>query len=84
MGYTDAKGRPELVVHPDIIGSRAVYRPAETVEREPAPESPCQPSRREQIEKMTAQRRAQRKAGDSTQGGVTPPAHPVHLQLARA
>lgn len=66
MGYTDAKGRPELVVHPDIKLGRAVYRPAETTEHEPALESPRQRARREQIEEMTAGRRAQRKAGDTT------------------
>jgi hypothetical protein len=28
MGWIDKHGRPELVVHPDILAGRAVYRPA--------------------------------------------------------
>lgn len=26
MGYTDAQGRPELVMHPDIVRGEAVHR----------------------------------------------------------
>lgn len=66
MGYIDAKGRPELVVHPDIISGRAVYRSVEQKPVSPAPENPRQRARRELIEKMTAERRAQKKAEGTT------------------
>ncbi|WP_458682611.1 hypothetical protein [Prescottella equi] len=69
MGYTDAKGRPELVVHPDIIGSRAVYRPADeepSRPTRPVEQTPKQQARAELKRQIAQRRREQRKAGDTT------------------
>lgn len=66
--FTDDKGRPELVVHPDIKLGRAHYRPADD---EPEPEeTPKQRARRELKKKMTEERLAKEKAGgtDPDQG----------------
>lgn len=66
MGYTDAKGRPELVVHPDIKLGRAVYRPADTTppttpqDRDP---SPRQKARRAQLDAI---KQARSRTGDTT------------------
>ncbi|QYA99733.1 hypothetical protein I1A62_00675 (plasmid) [Rhodococcus sp. USK10] len=59
--FTDDKGRPELVVHPDIKLGRARFRPVE--ECEPAEETPKQRARRELKKKMTEERLAKEKTG---------------------
>lgn len=56
MGYIDAQGRPEIVMHPDIVRGRASYRvideprdldlelpggaPTDTSSHDPAPAAP--------------------------------------------
>ena len=61
--FTDDKGRPELVVHPDIKLGRAHFRP---VDEQPEPEeTPKQRARRELKKRMTeraARERENRKA----------------------
>jgi hypothetical protein len=60
--FTDDKGRPELVVHPDIVLGRATFRP---VDDEPEPEAtPKQHARRELLKRMTEERLARQKTGD--------------------
>jgi hypothetical protein len=44
MGYTDAQGRPELVVHPDIFRGFASYRHVDPDEG--APEAATAPTKR--------------------------------------
>ena len=59
--FTDDKGRPELVVHPDIKLGRAHFRP---VDDQPEPEeTPKQRARRELKKRMTAERLAKQKTG---------------------
>ncbi|MGV9867240.1 hypothetical protein [Rhodococcus koreensis] len=61
--FTDDKGRPELVVHPDIVLGRAHYRP---VDDEPEPvETPKQRARRELKKRMAEERLAKEKTGDT-------------------
>lgn len=65
--FTDGKGRPELVMHPDILlGSRAHFRP---VDDEPEPEeTPKQRARRELKMRLGAEKRAhekKEKSGDT-------------------
>ncbi|SED97382.1 hypothetical protein [Rhodococcus koreensis] len=61
--FTDDKGRPELVVHPDILLGRATFRP---VDDEPEPEeTPKQRARRELKKRMTEERLAKQKTGDT-------------------
>ncbi len=43
MPYTDARGRPELVMHPDIKRGGAAYRVIEPVDSAGAPQSPETP-----------------------------------------
>ncbi|MFE7423701.1 hypothetical protein [Rhodococcus sp. NPDC057529] len=57
--FTDGKGRPELVVNPDILLRRARYRP---VDDEPEPEeTPKQRVRRELKVRLSAEKRAREK-----------------------
>jgi hypothetical protein len=57
--FTDDKGRPELVVHPDIKLGRAHFRP---VDDQPEPEeTPKQRARRELKKRMTDERLAKQK-----------------------
>ena len=61
--FTDDKGRPELVVHPDIKLGRANFRP---VDDEPEPEeTPKQRARRELKLRLGAELRAKEKTGDT-------------------
>ncbi|RYD13990.1 MAG: hypothetical protein EOP90_15700 [Lysobacteraceae bacterium] len=61
--FTDDKGRPELVVHPDIKLGRAHFRP---VDDEPEPEeTPKQRARRELKLRLGAELRAKEKTGDT-------------------
>lgn len=61
--FIDDKGRPELVVHPDIVLGRATFRPVDD-EAEPK-ETPKQRARRELKKKMTEERLAKEKTGDT-------------------
>ncbi|MDF3313063.1 hypothetical protein P3H15_50030 [Rhodococcus sp. T2V] len=61
--FTDDKGRPELVVHPDIKLGRATFRPVD--ESEPVEQTPRQRARREQLRRVTEQRLAKQKTGDT-------------------
>jgi hypothetical protein len=47
MGYTDAHGRPELVVHPDIVRGFASYRHVDTDEGAPPEAATARAKRRE-------------------------------------
>ena len=59
--FIDDKGRPELVVHPDIKLGRAHFRPVDDQpESEPA-ETPKQRARRELKKRMTDERLAKQK-----------------------
>ncbi|MFD7011188.1 hypothetical protein [Rhodococcus jostii] len=60
--FTDDKGRPELVVHPDIKLGRARFRPVD--ESDPVEQTPRQRARREQLRRMTQERLAKQKTGD--------------------
>jgi len=61
--FTDDKGRPELVVHPDIKLGRATFRP---VDDEPEPvETPKQRARRELKLRLGAELRAKEETGDT-------------------
>ena len=45
MPYTDAKGRPEIVMHPDIKQSNTIWRAATDVDADgPAPVIPEAPA----------------------------------------
>ena len=55
--FTDDKGRPELVVHPDIKLGRAHFRP---VDDQPE-ETPKQRARRELKKRMTEERLAKQR-----------------------
>ncbi|MDF3311566.1 hypothetical protein P3H15_42060 [Rhodococcus sp. T2V] len=57
--FTDGKGRPELVMHPDIKLGRAHYRPVDD-ESEPE-ETPKQRARRELKMRLSAEKRAREK-----------------------
>ena len=46
MGYTDAHGRPELVVHPDIVRGFASYRHVDTDEGAPPEAATARAKRR--------------------------------------
>ncbi len=60
--FTDDKGRPELVVHPDIKLGRATFRP---VDDEPEPEeTPKQRARHELKLRLGAELRAKEETGD--------------------
>lgn len=56
--FTDGKGRPELVVHPDILLRRAHYRP---VDDEDVEETPKQRARRALTKRLGAEKRAREK-----------------------
>ena len=56
--FTDGKGRPELVVNPDILLRRAHYRPVDEPEPE---ETPKQRARRELKMRLSAEKRAREK-----------------------
>lgn len=47
MGYPDAQGRPELVVHPDIKRGTASYRHLGTVDDDAALPAPARAVKRE-------------------------------------
>ncbi|MFC9355849.1 hypothetical protein ACFTZB_04580 [Rhodococcus sp. NPDC057014] len=64
--FTDGKGRPELVVHPDIKLGRATVRPVD--ESDPVKQTPRQRARREQLRRMTQERLAKQKTGDTDPG----------------
>ncbi|MFC9362552.1 hypothetical protein ACFTZB_39010 [Rhodococcus sp. NPDC057014] len=57
--FTDGKGRPELIMHPDIKLGRAQYRP---VDDKPEPEeTPKQRARRELKMRLSAEKRTREK-----------------------
>lgn len=63
--FTDGKGRPELIMHPDIKLGRAHYRPVDEPEPE---ETPRQRARRELAMRLGAEKRARErkeKTGDT-------------------
>ncbi|MDV7246385.1 MULTISPECIES: hypothetical protein [Rhodococcus] len=63
--FTDGKGRPELVMNPDVLlGSRAHFRPVDDEpERE---ETPKQRARRELKTRLGAEKRAREKKKEKT------------------
>jgi hypothetical protein len=63
--FTDGKGRPELVVNPDIISGRAVYRPVDDSPAVEPVETPKQRARRELKKRMTEERERKKKTGDA-------------------
>ncbi|WP_240960545.1 hypothetical protein [Rhodococcus sp. A14] len=63
--FTDDKGRPELVVHPDIK-RRATFRPVVDDQPEGEPvETPKQRARRELKLRLGAELRAKEETGDT-------------------
>lgn len=65
--FTDDKGRPELVMHPDIKLGRAHYRPVDDDEPEPV-ETPKQRARRELKKEDGRGAARERKTGDTDPG----------------
>ena len=63
--FTDGKGRPELVVHPDIKLGRVTFRQVDDTEPEPE-ETPKQRARRELKMKLGAERQAREKLARET------------------
>ncbi|MBC2644673.1 MULTISPECIES: hypothetical protein [unclassified Rhodococcus (in: high G+C Gram-positive bacteria)] len=59
--FTDDKGRPELVVHPDIVLGRATFRPVDDQPESEPKETPKQRARRELKKRMTEERLAKQK-----------------------
>ena len=59
--FTDDKGRPELVVHPDIKMGRAHFRPVDDQPESEPEETPKQRARRELKKRMTEERLAKQK-----------------------
>ncbi len=45
MGYTDAQGRPELVMHPDVKRGGAVFRRQDSPAGEPDTSAPAAASK---------------------------------------
>ena len=59
--FTDDKGRPELVVHPDIKLGRAHFRPVHDQPESEPEETPKQRARLELKKRMTQERLAKQK-----------------------
>ncbi len=77
--FTDDKGRPELVVHPDIKLGRATFRTvdeSEPVEQTPPATGPAGATAAS--DRRTAGERENRR--HRPEKGRTPPAHPVQPQ----
>lgn len=54
MPYTDARGRPELVMHPNIKRGSAAYRVIDPVNSAGAPQSPETPVKAEKPRRGSA------------------------------
>ncbi|MDT2006934.1 hypothetical protein FXW78_24510 [Rhodococcus opacus] len=63
--FTDDKGRPELVVHPDIKLGRAHFRPVDDQPGGEPVETPKQRARRELKLRLGAELRAKEETGDT-------------------
>lgn len=40
MGYTDAQGRPEIFMHPDILAGKSTFNIVESASEDPRPRTP--------------------------------------------
>lgn len=82
MGWVDKHGRPELVVHPDILAGKAVYRVAGDQSPPPAAPTPKQRDRKKVTDQLTVERRA-RQAFENATGAAIEPARAEWNRQAR-
>ncbi|MGB7237809.1 MAG: hypothetical protein WBD41_17765 [Rhodococcus sp. (in: high G+C Gram-positive bacteria)] len=73
MGWVDKHGRPELVVHPDILAGKAVYRVAGDQNPPPPTEpTPKQRDRKKVTDQLAVERRARQAFENATGAAIEP------------